>query len=269
MKLPSKKNLTSKHKQATYPQGKSHVFDNSIIQDIDGQFLSYCSSERLQWYLDRDLATLVCADPMTINLKFEPSGRQNSAIDGYASSIPKLNLCAVCGKTQNMDRHHVIPHTIIKHLPVDCKRHNAYDVLPLCLDCHHKYELVSWNRKIEIAEEMGIHHICEDYEYIREIVKMTGYARTIVKHGNKIPKDRQESMIGYITSIYGKIPTEEDLRKLGSSKPRKEIKVKSFGQLYVEKIGDPNKIAKDWRQHFVSTMKPKHLPQGWVIDRSF
>jgi hypothetical protein len=34
-----------------------------------------------------------------------------------------------------------------------------------------------------------------------------------------------------------------------------------------ESVKDYNEFAQEWRTHFVETMKPKHMPEMWKVDR--
>ena len=51
---------------------------------------------------------MVSENPLTIRLKFEPSGRPESPENYYLQE--KDNICVVCGKPEDYLRKNVIPH---------------------------------------------------------------------------------------------------------------------------------------------------------------
>ena len=52
---------------------KKAVYENCKMLAPDGFCLSNCDRSKAQWYLDRKLATLICEEPLTVKLIFEPS----------------------------------------------------------------------------------------------------------------------------------------------------------------------------------------------------
>jgi hypothetical protein len=71
---------------------------------------------------------------------------------------------------------------------------------------------------------------------------------------------------------------EEDLRDLILENYRKKLAkdgenqdvsklvgFKTHEQIVVENIDDLQDFVRGWRSHFLTTMKPKHMPQGWSI----
>ena len=51
---------------------------------------------------------IVDEEPLTIRLRFEPSGRPTSEQDYYL--IDKENICVVCGSAGPIVRKNVVPH---------------------------------------------------------------------------------------------------------------------------------------------------------------
>jgi len=51
------------------------VYENCKMLAPDGTCLSNCDRKKAQWYVDKDLATVVVEEPFTVRLKFEPSNR--------------------------------------------------------------------------------------------------------------------------------------------------------------------------------------------------
>ena len=54
------------------------------------------------------IADEVCDDPLTVKLRFEPSGRPKSEANYYCRS--KQNICVVCGSKEAYVRKNVVPH---------------------------------------------------------------------------------------------------------------------------------------------------------------
>lgn len=66
------------------------------------------------------------------------------------------NRCVCCGTTEYLTRHHVIPYMYRKHLHGKFKDNNHHDVLPICYECHRKYELEADVFKLELAYQYNI-----------------------------------------------------------------------------------------------------------------
>lgn len=61
--------------------------------------------------------------------------------DFYVQS--RKNCCVGCGEEKHYLRYKVIPSCYRRHFPVHMKSHRSHDVVLLCLNCHHKAQLVS------------------------------------------------------------------------------------------------------------------------------
>ena len=51
---------------------------NLNVQAPDGALLCTCSQKKAMWYIERSLADKVCDDPLTVQLRFEPQGRESA-----------------------------------------------------------------------------------------------------------------------------------------------------------------------------------------------
>lgn len=47
----------------------------------DGELLCHCDEKKADWYVSRELATIVKQNPLTIKLNFEPNGRGVKTLD--------------------------------------------------------------------------------------------------------------------------------------------------------------------------------------------
>ncbi|KAG8249815.1 Exonuclease 3'-5' domain-containing protein 2 [Homalodisca vitripennis] len=82
-------------------------YSNIFLLAPDGQVLCTMSESKATWYIEKGLVDIVCDDPKTLKLKFEPSNR-SSEPDGYYTR-PKDNRCVVCGNEEDLRRKNVVP----------------------------------------------------------------------------------------------------------------------------------------------------------------
>jgi exonuclease 3'-5' domain-containing protein 2 len=245
------------------------IFDNCIIMSPDEIILSRCCLKKIQWYVDRGLADRVPdAEPqtVTIKLRFEPSGR--TGIDDPLIIGGKPNLCVVCGATENLTRHHIVPRSFIRHMPVEWKVDIIRDIFPLCRNCHENYERKSDEKREAIAKSMGGVRSGFFGETMAKGLKAASAASAILKHGSKIPQERKLKLLKDVWVFSGiDCPSEEDLKILANYDPKAAGHYISLSERLAKETKDYNEFAKDWRRHFVETMSPKYMPEVWKIDR--
>lgn len=224
-----------------------------------------CHRKKFNWYIKKGLAELVEGREDTIRLLFQPNGL------GWAGEHYFLqdrdNKCCCCGTSQNLTKHHVIPYSYRKHLPIEIKESNYYDVLPLCVECHNRYEIFARDKKKELAERYNA-----PIQGINNFTTSTGpcFAKTLLQHGNVIPDGRKQQMLEYIEKEFGKKNlTPKDLKEIASlkEKGKQRSDYKSHAEIVVSSIESYQKFFKEWREHFVTHMQPKCLPKCWEIER--
>jgi len=242
------------------------LFDNCIIQAPDGEPLSRCSRRRVDWYISQGLADLVAEEPPTVRLKFEPRGRDG--LDDPLLPEGKPNLCVVCGTTENLTRHHILPYCFVRYLPLKWKVGVVRDIFALCVTCHTEYERKSWVKRKEIAERMGIPLYGVPVEVSSKLRKARGAAAALLKHKEKIPAERQEFLLQQVKDFLEVTEvTEEILRNMNKETVRNQDDYVLFSKHVVEHIIDYQTFAQEWRTHFVETMNPIHMPKAWKVDR--
>lgn len=242
------------------------LFDNCIIQAPDGVNLSRCGNKKVRWYIQNGLADIVSENPTTIRLKFEPSGRcgikDPLLIDG------KPNICVVCGISENLTRHHIIPYSFIKHMKIEYKVDIIRDIFPCCEECHHEYEKKSMERRQQMAKELDIPLNGINSEEMRKIRKATGAAVALTSTKNVIPEYRKEQLREIIKKFTGKNEvSDEDLKNLTDYRVNERDDYVCFSKYVAERVVDYNEFAREWREHFVDTMQPKYMPEAWKTDR--
>lgn len=222
--------------------------------------------KKLRWYLNMGLADMVCDSPPTIRLRFEPSGRQGLEdpllLDG------KPNICVVCGTTENLTRHHIIPYCFIKHMALEYKVDIIRDIFPLCRSCHNDYESKSMEKRQKMADELGVPLNGIATENIRKVRHAMGAAVALLKHADKMPEKRREELLGVVRELVGKQDiTREDLESVRKYRITEREDFIHFSKFVASNVTDYNEFAKEWRTHFVETMRPQYMPDKWKIDR--
>ncbi|XP_010587005.1 exonuclease 3'-5' domain-containing protein 2 isoform X2 [Loxodonta africana] len=258
-----------------YSARKSPLYDNCFLHAPDGQPLCTCDRRKAQWYLDKGIGVLVSEEPFVVKLQFEPAGRPESPGDYYL--MVKENLCVVCGKRDSYIRKNVIPHEYRKHFPIEMKDHNSHDVLLLCTSCHaisnyydnHLKQQLAKEYRAPIGSEEGL-RLLEDPE--RRQVRSG--ARALL-NAESLPAHRKEELLQALREFYNTdTVTDEMLQEAASLETRisnenyvphglKVVQCHSQGGLR-----SLMQLESRWRQHFLDTMQPRHLPQQWSVDHN-
>jgi len=245
---------------------EKNLYGNWVVLAPDNELLSYSAEKRAMWYVERDLADII--NKHTIRLKFEPRGRNT---DDY-SLQRKSNKCVVCGTThiKSLTKHHVIPSMYKKLFPIEFKARSSHDVVVICRDCHDIYE----HDFADLLKE----YLGEKYsaplqisQKANEIVKSIMICRTIIKHWDVLPGDRVETLLNDFTEINGWEPdTFDEMDKFIEDNEDKLPSVEnSHSKVVVEKYTSNNNLLEFiimWRQHFLDSMNPDFMPDGWAVD---
>lgn len=240
---------------------KGPLYDNCQILAPDGTLMCRCNRKRTDWYTNRGLAEIVCNDPHTIRLLFQPKGLGKAGQPYYLQVLD--NMCVVCGLQDDLTKHHCVPICYRQYFPEEKRSRQHYDVLPVCVECHHKYEPFAYALKREIQTNLGI----QPESPSTLPFKIKGYAVALQKFGNKIPVERVQILRAKISEYLKREVSAEDIEKLASeslSKNLRKMEV-SPSQLVVERLTDLDAFIIKWRKHFVETMQPKYLPPYWEI----
>ena len=123
------------------PLQTKEYYSNVLLTAPDGTRLATVGHDRAEWYLSRDLGIEVpTQEPYarTIQLKFEPKGRPVSTRGLHV----KETRCVVCGTTEGLTLHHVVPRLIRKSFPEkDSNRQHLWCLL-LCESHHLEVEAI-------------------------------------------------------------------------------------------------------------------------------
>lgn len=247
---------------------RSKPYGNCKVLNDAGELIFRCDDKKAEWYLSRNLAVQVASNPRTIRLTFEPQGPGNKGDIFYLQD--KENKCIVCGSQTELTRHHIVPHGYRKYFPEELKVHRGYDVALLCVPCHNTYERYAHELKKVIATKYGIAVDGKPAVVNKPALKARNAALTLLQHRPRIPQDRTEHLLDYLRAYFSKQDITEDDIVVASRLPAAVTRIEDQvlpGKYIVERLEDIAGFVKMWRQHFVTTMQPRHLPVGWGVER--
>lgn len=275
LKLGSK-NLNAENWEVYHPNG-THMFT--------------CGEKKASWYLDRNLA-IRTADGK-IKLTFEPKGNGFETNEIFGKSVRKA-ICVVTGVDNGLQRHHIVPYCYRTHFPEQYKSKNHHDVVLINHKKHSEYELLATIYKDVIAEIFDVKTISElNIKYTTKLSKigkpnaiLLNKIHSIFKTYGKISdkvkfeklKEISESIKIPIKTIYNYnyiqlykmylLLNEEHIKKQYEFKQNHRQQY-DHGYHVIQKLNTEKKMigfVKLWRTHFIETMKPKFMPNGWSIN---
>lgn len=260
---------------------RSILYGNYQIQHPNGELMFKCSNQKALWYINRQLVDIVSQNPPVLRLRFNPAGNGHVGDQFYLGH--KFNKCVVCGCEKGLNRHHVVPILYRRSFPSQIKNHNYHDIVLLCLDCHEKYEKEAEQLKHKIGEEYGfpLGAFRDDQGNLfgtdpvqREAITA---ASALLHYSDTIPEERKNVLRDRIKSWTGEPVTEETIKKMAdgalwkiSLMRRRKEGFHSHGEYVGKKLDTDEKLRTfivRWRNHFLQTMNPQHLPAGWDAEK--
>jgi len=232
-------------------------YSNIKMISPEGVLMCRLSERRAQWYLDRGLAT--SDGTGSIRLTFTPNGLGANGHTFYTSA--HLDICVVCGRTEALSRHHCVPHCFRKHFPDEYKVHNWHDIVLLCDDCHNGYEEVAQlvkNDMLQIPEE--------EWQQRKDKLRAIKNAHTLVYHLDLIPESKKEHIRASLSEYLGVDRITDDQIIELALQDRPCLLTDEDWKRVVDNVEDLDVFVRWWRQHFLDTMTPEYLPQGWSVD---
>ena len=217
------------------------------MHSIDDKFLAHVDTKRMNWYLDRDLAVMV--NDKDFKLTFKSKGDKAR---GKYYMLELENQCVACGSEEFLTKHHVVPSQYRKFLPLKYKSKSSFDVLCLCMDCHHAYEIEADKLKNELLIKYGLS------EYDKEAYKIRAFHKTLNMHSEYIPDDKRSDMVEYLENFLN--ANIEDILSVD------DYEFETSTELLMKQISDNEEFVIMWRKHFVEFAKPKFLPQEWYDE---
>ncbi|KAI2654707.1 exonuclease 3 -5 domain-containing 2-like protein [Labeo rohita] len=233
-----------------YSARKSPLYDNCFLHAPDGQPLCTCDKKKAKWYLEKGIGELVSESPFIVRLLFEPSGRPDSQKDYYLTA--KENVCVVCGKADSYIRKNIVPHEYRRHFPAEMKDHNSHDILLLCTSCHAASNVHDGVLKQQLAEEHSAPQGCEEGIRLLEDAdrrRVRSAARALLSASDGMPQSRKEELL-----IFNESYVPHGLKVV---------------QAYAEHgLRGLMELERCWRQHFLTSMQPRHLPPLWSVSHN-
>lgn len=255
-------------KKTTLDLRKTPVYGNIGVLHPEGHLMFYGNDDKAEWYLSRNLATWVSTDPPLIQLSFIPNGSGHQGDDFYLQH--RENICVVCGVTEDLTRHHVVPHGFRRFFPDNLKNYSSYDILPMCWICHHAYEQKANELKTFLAKKYNIEYsgefVIEHQKHLNQI-HFQSYLRQLERNPF-LPEERRIEMQNAVEEfLQTNGMTEDELKKIPR---RKRFTDDTFGYRLVQNFQtteDFQKFMVLWRTHFIENTNPQHLPKNWRVDR--
>jgi hypothetical protein len=243
-------------------ESQGNIYDSYEMQDPRGKVLFLCDKKKVNWYIKKDLVTHIEAH--TYRLKFEPKGPGNTN-PFFLEKLP--NHCVVCGAKEHLSKHHIVPYQYRKVLPDDYKNSNHFDILCVCLDCHETYEDEANKLKDSLHKKYDI-PLQGIENQNKTIIAINGILYTLKEKF----KDLSQSAIDGLLKNLGKhvgynITLEEAVVMEYHDIPSDtyfDTRDTIFMERYLEKGNNIEEFILMWRNHFLDTMKPKHISQNWL-----
>lgn len=240
---------------------EKNLYGNWLVLDPRGGFLSYGSEKRAMWYVNRELAVIV--KDRTIKLNFEPRGYNT---DEYTLQ-KKINKCVNCGTTEitKLTKHHVIPSMYKKLFPLKYKARSSHDIVIMCRDCHNEYEQQYADKLKQYLSEKYNAPLQIPYRE-NQTIKSIMICRTILKHWDDIPGDRLESLLNDFNDINGyELNDFEQMYEFIENNTIEYSLEQSHSKIVLDNYETIDFIIM-WRQHFIDSMSPKFMPDGWDVN---
>ena len=239
------------------------VYSNCSIYHPDGTLMCRCSRKKINWYLKKGLA--IPLNENDIQLEFEPGGKGWDGRSYYLEE--REDKCVVCGCTENLTKHHVVPYQYRKHMDGVRKNHSHFDVLCVCIDCHDKYETHATILNKELAKKFGIDFCSPMTQSEKIAIKANSYLSALKKYSHKIPKNRVENMLGLISSWLGCEVKLDNIDKIVIEVPPKnnQLPGKKIFDSWMKENSLQNFVVM-WRNHFVEKTNPKYLSECWIKE---
>jgi exonuclease 3'-5' domain-containing protein 2 len=270
---------------------KNLNLENWKVYHPSGRHMFTCGEKKAQWYLERDLAKLI--GKKKIRFTFIPKGNGFEDNEEFGRSI-RIARCVVTGRENGLQRHHIVPYCYRTFFPEAFKSKNHHDVVLINHEIHSIYERKANEYKNVIAKIYNVKTIGElNVEYTMKLRETGKYnsillnaIHSIFKSYKKIPENVKLEKLRFIskeTNIpYNIIESlnyiqlyklylllrKHYINEINTFK-RENRTLYDHGYHVAQKLDTEEKIeefVKLWRNHFIDTMHPLYMPNGWSVD---
>jgi hypothetical protein len=241
------------------------LYGNHKVFSPDGEFMFMGNNKKVNWYLNKGLAKIILdvndVGGKNIQLLFTPNGTGHDDDDPYY-----LKPVSGCNILTELTKHHVIPYCFRKHFPLEFKDRSSHDIVLLTREVHYDYEN---NYATQFKNELAVEYGVETHEEYSASASRSNPARatasTLINYSKQMPIENVlELMIRFEdqTGLEAKRWIMEQYL-VDSIQNRPD----PWGKLVVDKIEDIQSFSERWRQHFLDSMNPQHMPNGWSVTR--
>lgn len=156
------------------------------------------------------------------------------------------------------------------------KEHTSHDVLLLCVHCHQISNMADLNLRLELSKLCDAPLSSQDGGarefYLPNKANLRKAARALHCSGAKLPPLRKKELEeNFLKHFPENTEITNELLKRSC-----EIQVSilnenylSHGQKVVQYFqNNLIELERIWRQHFLDTMTPKHLPELWSVNHN-
>ena len=238
-------------------------YANVLLIGQDGKHLSTISSKKAKWYLRKNLAVEVPApEPYARALQINFTHKQVGDAEKWDLEVSD-NCCVMCGTTQELTLHHIVPRVIRRYFPFEVKSHAREWCVLLCEDCHIKVEAVS----------QPIYKVKFPYSSPKD--EHMDMALQVIKHkGNldKVPAEKLKRMLA--ESSYATAADIPDLdtdsnrsltRFMGTRRSNiQQQLIEAWAKEFIQEHGGIDGTHQYFYDLFM-TFNPQHLPK-WFIE---
>jgi hypothetical protein len=271
--------------------GKNLNTENWKVHHPNGRHMFTCGEKKAIWYMDRGLAESI--GKKMIRLTFMPKGNGFEDDEEFGRSMREAK-CVVSGSEDGLQRHHIVPYCYRTYFPEIYKSKNHHDVVLINHEKHSQYEQEANYYKDEIARIYGVPTIGElNAEYtgkLRDAGKNSAISlnaiHSLFKSYGRISEEMKLEKLRYISKNinipFNKLCTYNYLQlykiylylQVVHEKKIYDFKAEyrmlyDHGYHLAQKLDTEEKIeefVKLWRNHFIETMKPQFMPNGWSVD---
>jgi hypothetical protein len=225
------------------------------LLDRNERLISWCSKKKMGWYLREGIVKKIGDDTIQFLVETTVDDKEK-----HPESLTYKDCCVVCGSKKELSTHHVVPYSFVEFFPNDWKEYCEHDAVYLCIQCHEKYEELAYDFRFELLNKYGI-----DPRYDKTKGNAIAAANTLVRN-KSLPADVQKKLLARAAKFLGKDTVSKDeLRALSKRKIIESNEERPSARL-VHKLTDIGEFCVLWRKHFVTTMNPLYLPNGWDIN---
>jgi len=261
-------------------------YQNVKVVDPNNEVVFYTGRSIANLLLRYEKGQIVSQQPCVLQLNKKPSDEILNLTHPIYKT-PRQTMCVVCGRPDNLDRHHVIPKCVRNFFPVKYKKFaEAHDLVLTCRECHELYEQKFANPlKAKLKSEVEHTSLVMRGTFKKQCFHLV-YSETSMNSyewvalWNKLEKQIGAPLDLDLVYKYAKeeYDAREEIRKSMSPELKESIKKKNQNlskyvlkkrykeqntwNLIVAKY-TPEGMIKLWRNHFVECMNPQFMPKHW------